>query len=300
MGLCRACGAEFPDSAHGGPKKRVYCGRACENEWHKAHREEKYEFTCKQCGQTYKTAYADRNQYCSRECAVKAKWSPSESRPSHGPGWGRDQGAWLGKVYCRVYFVACAVCGNFISARHKPCGNWYCSDECTKQGRRSRQSSSYEAGLADFWKKNEGEWPLVVQRCTECGQEFTYRHKNRRRNCCSKKCLRIRWKRANPAKAAALKKIHAQKRVARKRSNGSIETIDSWKVFERDGWVCGICGKKVNRKLKFPHRLSATLDHIIPLARDGAHTYDNVECAHLSCNSSKGAGDGGQLRLAIA
>jgi 5-methylcytosine-specific restriction endonuclease McrA len=30
-----------------------------------------------------------------------------------------------------------------------------------------------------------------------------------------------------------------------------------------------------------------TVDHIIPLAKGGTHTWDNVQLAHWSCNSDK-------------
>ena len=29
--------------------------------------------------------------------------------------------------------------------------------------------------------------------------------------------------------------------------------------------VCAICGKPVDKRLKFPHPMSATVDHIIPI-----------------------------------
>ena len=52
--------------------------------------------------------------------------------------------------------------------------------------------------------------------------------------------------------------------------------------------VCGICGKPVNKKLKFPHPLSACIDHIIPLAK-GGHPSDinNLQLAHWCCNREK-------------
>ena len=34
--------------------------------------------------------------------------------------------------------------------------------------------------------------------------------------------------------------------------------------------------------------MSATLDHVIPLAKGGAHARANVRCAHLICNLRKG------------
>ncbi len=65
------------------------------------------------------------------------------------------------------------------------------------------------------------------------------------------------------------------------------ETVSSLKVFERDSWKCGICGKRVNKRLKYPDPLSPSLDHIIPLSKNGTHTYDNVQLAHLRCNLRK-------------
>lgn len=52
--------------------------------------------------------------------------------------------------------------------------------------------------------------------------------------------------------------------------------------------ICAICGQPVNKKLKYPDPLSATVDHIIPIAR-GGHPSDlsNLQLAHLRCNIQK-------------
>ena len=52
--------------------------------------------------------------------------------------------------------------------------------------------------------------------------------------------------------------------------------------------VCGICGKPVNKLLKFPHPLSKTVDHIIPVSK-GGHPSDisNLQLAHWTCNRQK-------------
>ena len=52
--------------------------------------------------------------------------------------------------------------------------------------------------------------------------------------------------------------------------------------------VCGICGKPVDKSLKYPHPLSATVDHIIPLEK-GGHPSDinNLQLAHFTCNRQK-------------
>ena len=51
---------------------------------------------------------------------------------------------------------------------------------------------------------------------------------------------------------------------------------------------CGICGKPVDFSLKYPHPLSACIDHIIPVAK-GGHPSDinNLQLAHWTCNRQK-------------
>lgn len=41
--------------------------------------------------------------------------------------------------------------------------------------------------------------------------------------------------------------------------------------------------------LVYPNPLSASLDHVVPLAWGGEHTAANVQLAHLKCNVAKGA-----------
>ena len=52
--------------------------------------------------------------------------------------------------------------------------------------------------------------------------------------------------------------------------------------------ICGICGQPVGRDFKNPHPLSATVDHIIPVAK-GGHPSDlaNLQLAHRWCNRWK-------------
>ena len=52
--------------------------------------------------------------------------------------------------------------------------------------------------------------------------------------------------------------------------------------------ICGICGKPVDKTIKYPHPFSATVDHIIPLDR-GGHPSDmsNLQLAHFKCNREK-------------
>lgn len=54
--------------------------------------------------------------------------------------------------------------------------------------------------------------------------------------------------------------------------------------------VCAICGKPIDLSLKFPHPLSSSIDHVIPVSK-GGHPSDiaNLQHAHLQCNRLKAA-----------
>lgn len=52
--------------------------------------------------------------------------------------------------------------------------------------------------------------------------------------------------------------------------------------------VCGICGKPIDPSYQFPHPLSRTIDHIIPIAKGGHPSdIDNLQLAHFACNRQK-------------
>ena len=86
------------------------------------------------------------------------------------------------------------------------------------------------------------------------------------------------------------------RRRAIKNGVGS-ERINDIEIYERDKWVCQLCKKKVNKLLKYPEPLSPSLDHIIPLSKEGSHIRANVQLAHLKCNIKTGVGGVKQQRL---
>lgn len=52
--------------------------------------------------------------------------------------------------------------------------------------------------------------------------------------------------------------------------------------------ICGICGRPVDFSYKYPHPLSPTVDHIIPIAKGGHPSdIDNLQLAHRCCNREK-------------
>jgi hypothetical protein len=55
------------------------------------------------------------------------------------------------------------------------------------------------------------------------------------------------------------------------------------KVYERDGYLCHYCGKQLTR-------LTATLDHVEPIAEGGDNSIDNLVTACLDCNAKRNRG----------
>ncbi len=91
-----------------------------------------------------------------------------------------------------------------------------------------------------------------------------------------------KWAKANVKKV----RMHSHERRAYIYKT-QIEDINEKQVFIRDGWICQHCKKKVNKKLKFPNHMCASLDHIVPLSKGGKHIYANVQLAHFICNMIK-------------
>lgn len=60
-------------------------------------------------------------------------------------------------------------------------------------------------------------------------------------------------------------------------------------IYERDGWVCQLCGSPVDPEAPAQSRESATLDHITPRAHGGSDDPSNLRLAHMGCNADRGA-----------
>lgn len=58
-------------------------------------------------------------------------------------------------------------------------------------------------------------------------------------------------------------------------------------IANRDGWDCALCHGTIDKFLKFPDPMSASVDHTISLNDNGPHTLNNMQLAHLGCNSRK-------------
>jgi DNA-directed RNA polymerase subunit RPC12/RpoP len=128
--------------------------------------------------------------------------------------------------------------------------------------------------------------------CPGCGQEFPLVRKGYSRRRCDPCALTHQnahvaaWWKARPEQRQAKNRENKRRRRIARRDIRAERFADR-EIFDRDGWICGLCGEPVDRGTASPNGMTASLDHIIPLNRGGTHTRLNTRCAHILCNSRK-------------
>lgn len=172
----------------------------------------------------------------------------------------------------------------------------YCSGSC----RAARLRAAADAdGRSRQWRDVTNERQrrkAEVSVCQQCGVSFQQTHKRRY---CSRKCSNRAYaldRKTRPG-YRQLQAERQRRRRAQKRTP-TVERFMAEEIYERDGWRCHLCQRKVRRKVDPNHDMAPTIDHLTPLALGGEHSRANVATAHRICNSRKnfrGAGD--QLAL---
>jgi len=95
-----------------------------------------------------------------------------------------------------------------------------------------------------------------------------------------KKAYTVGWYAANPE----AKRIYAHNRRARKRaSGGTLSKGLSNKLFKLQKGRCACCNKPLGDDFH--------LDHIMPIARGGSNTDENIQLLRASCNQRKSVKD---------
>ncbi len=124
--------------------------------------------------------------------------------------------------------------------------------------------------------------------CAFCSQPFAVPWGSKRKRFCSTSCAALY---GNALRYAD--HIHVPRgkghRGRAQRYGVAYEAIKPEAVYARDAWQCKLCGDPVDPDTKWPHPLSASVDHVVPMSEGGAHLWTNVQCAHLRCNILKGA-----------
>ncbi len=253
---------------------------------------------CEICGETFQPKTV-KNKYCRNpQCAIEGRRRALDKRLGHP---NRYVCLYCGETYkakhknrdmfcCREHAFAwrrenpilgplpataaeqrkCEVCGNPAASAHsKTCG----SEEC----KRTRYLEDAAA------KSTRDRKPRA---CKECGIVFVPEYGNKRRYFHSDECLQKHSKRIAKARRRARKKATA------------VEAVDPHAVFNRDGWRCKLCGCRTPKRLRgTTDDRAPELDHVVPLAHGGAHSYANTQCLCRKCNQAKGASVAGQLPL---
>lgn len=100
------------------------------------------------------------------------------------------------------------------------------------------------------------------------------------------------WQKANPEKARAIKVAQRKKRLARKRGAmvSNIKSGDLRRLLAAQGGRCVYCLAVLDE--------TKHLDHIMPIARGGAHVIENVQWLCAPCNVWKAAKLPSELRIA--
>lgn len=151
-------------------------------------------------------------------------------------------------------------------------------------------------------KEVKGRLKAIECTCEVCGETF-HPWRNSLRRTCSQSCgqtLRISEGRGAHLSVPTLSeeertsnqraRWQSKNRKRRAILRGALsEKYTTLEIADRDSYKCGLCGKLVDMSLAAPDLGSPTIDHVLPIARGGNDTRDNVQLAHFGCNSRKGA-----------
>lgn len=174
--------------------------------------------------------------------------------------------------------LACVECGADFEHAKRGQAPKYCGADCRRAGEARRIREGRAAGRIKDVYTPSGPW-TGSRVCRLCG--VTFEAKSPRSAVCYSGACRAR------AHADRVRPYTQQRRATKLAAEA--ELFEPREVFERDGWQCQLCDELVDRERRFPDPLSASLDHVLPLSKGGSHTLDNVQLAHFSCNSAKGA-----------
>jgi hypothetical protein len=217
--------------------------------------------TCEHCRQPFarRTRTRDANRFCSKKCGGANRTTAKAAKRA---------------AERAANAPTCRVCTHRFDASPR---RRFCSDACRKEQARRDDRALHATRKA-----------VVSRACRCCGTVFAPAYGCKRRGFCSNACAR-----------KVAKRIGKRKRRAAQRGVYA-ESVDPITVFVRDGWRCQLCGVPTPKAQRGTTRPTAPeLDHIVPLAAGGPHTYTNTQCACRRCNSVKGCNVLGQLRLAV-
>ena len=255
---------------------------------------------CRTCGKTFPQVLKRgcAKAYCSEQCKA-ARPRPAITKMcdidgcanlarSHAAAWcevhyyrNRRKGSVHAEVKAVGGHTSCSYCNAATN------GQKHCSSRCA--ARHARGNPRTKA-------------------CVVCGAEFDpVSAHGPDAAVCSAECRGTReraWARAHYGRAMQAEegrnryRANEYRRKARKRQ-AHVEDVDRGEVMRRSKWRCHLCGEAIPKAATWPSPEFGTVDHVLPLAAGGVHSYANCKAAHLRCNCSKGAKLLGQMGLPL-
>lgn len=231
--------------------------------------------------------------YCNKEFVTNNKLKKHCDSSCRYKGWATEnkKAVW--------YKLRCVTCGFEIKTKQP--NHKYCSEYC----RRLDKTTVKIITLKDIQLEHDNTYLGTERECEWCGE--VYLSLNAPRKYCSDVCAnnagwalkKLRYYRKGISRSSKDKS-----RVNRAKRNGEVDfSITLPKLYKRDKGVCYLCNTPVDyADSKYDgngHYIAGNMhpsvDHVIPLASGGTHTWDNVRLAHRVCNSIKGATNSGTV-----
>jgi hypothetical protein len=283
-GSCGHCGQTFY-----GISSRRYCSSECARLHRRSPGSRKSDelFTCEICARDFPRHYGGANRCCSRKCGFallaldRNLGGKFYKEPVQGPQCGLCSDC---KRPCAPSSGYCDLCRDYRNISSCVACNGYFIKQAPQQT--SCCAKCRAAVIVATARRNRGI-ALNFGSCKECGTIIiSY---SPIRIYCSSRC-RLRVERRID---------HASESARHRRKVAKITRVDPREIYARDRWKCGLCNRKIDPSLKYPNKMSASIDHIWPLSCGGHHVPENLQPAHWICNVRKRAGAGGQLMLSL-
>jgi 5-methylcytosine-specific restriction endonuclease McrA len=122
-------------------------------------------------------------------------------------------------------------------------------------------------------EKRKADWQSGMVACLRCGKQKWFEKRVKRKLFCSSKCA-AKHQRSN------------REHLLRSRSVG--EKIGLAELAKKSKWRCVKCNVKCVKPEGYNLDNEATIDHIIPLSKNGLHAWSNVQLLCRRCNTAKG------------
>ena len=191
--------------------------------------------------------------------------------------------------------IRCKSCGtifnrSMISIRKGQCSCPKCRAEREKELKRERAKKDAVSNLCKALKT------VARQRARDQREAEINRKREARKHRCPV-CGTVTYRNKYCSDACARKVANAAGEIRRRNLLKSAivdKDISLEGLFRRDKGVCSLCGKRcdyedytVTRGVFIAGDWYPSIDHIIPLAKGGLHSWDNVQLAHRRCNWEK-------------